>query len=97
MSACSGTPTRPNAKGVESRAERKMPSTLSCVQVGVDEKGKPCLGEATAAGVSYEPVGEVSGLAVDAMQHSSMRDLATVSLVRRCVVCVPVPVGYSRR
>ncbi|CAN0446196.1 unnamed protein product, partial [Scytosiphon promiscuus] len=36
----------------------------------------------TAAGVSYEPVGAVDGLAADAMEHGGMRDLASV-----CAVC----------
>lgn len=34
----------------------------------------------TAAGVSYEPVGEVEGLAADGMEHGGMRDLATVRM-----------------
>lgn len=48
--------------------------------MAVDEKGHPRLAEMSAAGVSYEPVGKVEGLADDAMEHGGMRDLATVSL-----------------
>lgn len=54
---------------------------LPCLeQVGVDGKGKPSLSEMTAAGVSYEPVGAVSGLSEDAMEHGGMRELAAVRM-----------------
>lgn len=46
----------------------------------MDGDGQPQLAEMAAAGVSYEPVGVVEGLADDAMEHGGMRDLATVSL-----------------
>lgn len=51
---------------------------LRFFQVSVDGKGQPTLCEMTAAGVSYEPVGKVEGLAKDAMRQGGMRDLATV-------------------
>ncbi|CAM9628969.1 unnamed protein product [Scytosiphon promiscuus] len=57
-------------------------TAVSLVTVAVDGKGQPRLTEMTAAGVSYEPVGAVDGLAADAMEHGGMRDLASV-----CAVC----------
>ncbi|CAN0385546.1 unnamed protein product, partial [Hapterophycus canaliculatus] len=47
--------------------------------VTVSRADLPRLTEMTAAGVSYEPVGLIEGLADDAMEHGGMRDLASVS------------------